>query len=313
MAIDPWIMDASGGAPAYGAQEIRLATVALTAGAGASLAARSGVRRSGSETDLLVAAQGVPNMSVVVNTGTAVIQGTASTSQGAYLYALDAATTVAIGASHATLSRTDRVCVRIRDASVDSSGARDGGLVVIAGTPGAGTPAMPTDATYFELAQVAVPAAATNIGGGGGQGTIADKRVYTCTAGGKLTGTNAQRLALTGMPLGQDFFETDTGRSYTWTGSAWTTAAITNVATKTANYTAVDTDSVILANGATVTITLPSAVAAGAGRQYVVKNINAAPATVNATAGTIDGAATVSLRQYDSRTFLSDGANWFII
>lgn len=91
---------------------------------------------------------------------------------------------------------------------------------------------------------------------------------------------------------------------------ASTTLPLTTV---TANYTATASDGVILANGAGITVTLPSAVTAGAGRTYTVKNINASAATIASTAGVIDTQTTVTARQFQAVTVVSDGANWFII
>jgi hypothetical protein len=91
------------------------------------------------------------------------------------------------------------------------------------------------------------------------------------------------------------------------------TSPVHTVATKTTNYTIGATDDIVLANGAALTITLPSAVTAGSGRAYTVKNINSGSATLTATAGTIDGAAAITLRQDEARTVVSDGANWYVI
>lgn len=88
---------------------------------------------------------------------------------------------------------------------------------------------------------------------------------------------------------------------------------ITPLATKTANYSLTATDAVILAN-ATLTATLPSAVTAGSGRQYTVKNRHAsATVTLASTAGTIDGATTLPLASMQAVTVVSDGANWWVI
>jgi len=38
---------------------------------------------------------------------------------------------------------------------------------------------------------------------------------------GNITGTSAERIALTGMPAGTEFYETNTGVLYTYTGSSW--------------------------------------------------------------------------------------------
>lgn len=93
----------------------------------------------------------------------------------------------------------------------------------------------------------------------------------------------------------------------------------TALSTKTASYTITATDSVILANAATaaITITLSSAVGI-AGRVYTVKKIDASAVnavTIAAQTGqTIDGMTTqVLATQYATQSYVSDGANWFII
>ncbi|QWY82774.1 hypothetical protein PP641_gp034 [Arthrobacter phage SilentRX] len=127
--------------------------------------------------------------------------------------------------------------------------------------------------------------------------------------------------------LGNSLQETDTQANQTASDVATLTPTvaqhntdITNlkknraVTTKTANYTVASTDSVIIANLATaITITLPSAVTMTAGRVFTVKNKGAGVATVASAAGTIDGAANKTLAQWAFASFISDGANWFII
>lgn len=85
------------------------------------------------------------------------------------------------------------------------------------------------------------------------------------------------------------------------------------ITTKTANYTVALTDSVIVGNGATVTITLPSATTATAGKVFTVKNINTANLTIASAAGTIDGATTKVLARWASATVISDGTNWLVL
>lgn len=205
---DPLWVDASAGTPAYSGQELRLSgIVPFVAGAGASLGARSGVRASGSGTDLLVQAQSSPNMSVKVNPGVIIVQGSISSTQGAYTYALDSVITRSIPAAHATLSRTDLIAVRIRDASIDTSGQRDGDVVVVPGTAGAGVPAMPIDATYIEIGRVVVGAAVTSIV----SGNIADKRQFTAAAGGVIPCGSANEPVPTLSALGQPSYRTDRG------------------------------------------------------------------------------------------------------
>lgn len=85
------------------------------------------------------------------------------------------------------------------------------------------------------------------------------------------------------------------------------------ISTKAANYTLTAADSVIRANGG-ITVTLPSAVVAGAGRRYDVKNIDTTNAvTINSAAGAIEGVATLVLAAKESVTLISDGAVWTAI
>jgi len=82
------------------------------------------------------------------------------------------------------------------------------------------------------------------------------------------------------------------------------------VTTKTAAYTAVNRD-IILMNGA-YTVTLPSP---SADDLVDVKNIGTGTVQIDAAAGdTIDGDATIYLySQYESVSLVSDGTNWFMI
>jgi hypothetical protein len=153
-----------------------------------------------------VQAQASPNMTVKVNPGIFIAQGQTSSTQGAYTWCLDTVTNLTISAAHATLARTDLIVVRIRDANIDTSGARDGNVIVITGTAGGGVPSLPTDATYNTIAQISVPAAVTNIGGGGG-GTITDKRTFVAALGGVIPCLTAAKPSP--VPAGQLVYLTD--------------------------------------------------------------------------------------------------------
>lgn len=86
------------------------------------------------------------------------------------------------------------------------------------------------------------------------------------------------------------------------------------VLTKTANYTMVAADRMVISSGVT-TITLPSAITAGSGARKTVKREDGTNATtVASTAGTIDGASTVTLSaNHQTLNVISDGANWFAV
>lgn len=112
------------------------------------------------------------------------------------------------------------------------------------------------------------------------------------------------------------------GYALTWPnhdGPLSTNASPRAYVAKTANYTAAVTDEVIFcdATSGAITISLPPAATAGAGKVYAVKKTDASGNAVTLDGdGTekIDGALTKALAaQYDSVTIVSDGANWGII
>lgn len=218
LTYDPAVIESSAGAPAYSAQEARLGHITpLIAGAGNAIQARSGVRITGAANDLKVEAQTTPDMTVKVNLGQALIQGTAVTAQGAYGVTNEAIKNLAISAAHATLSRKDRVVIRIRDHAHDALTFRDGDIIVITGTPASSPspPANPDIATYFDLAEVLVDPAVTTIV----NGKITDKRVFTAALGGMIPCTSGTIPA--SPAAGQPIWETDTGRGYVRDGSIW--------------------------------------------------------------------------------------------
>lgn len=85
------------------------------------------------------------------------------------------------------------------------------------------------------------------------------------------------------------------------------------VVTKSANYTMVDPDTIVLASG-NITITLPTVKVANIGKRYTVKNTGTGTITVAPQSGTIDGAASqVMTVQYSSFDFANDGTNWYTV
>lgn len=112
-----------------------------------------------------------------------------------------------------------------------------------------------------------------------------------------------------------------------WDGAAWVAvsgppgAAGANgygagaLQTKTSNYTALTTDGLILVDctSGAVTITLP---AVAVGRSLIVKKIDSTinAVTIAPASGLIDGAANVALaNQWQARTLVSNGTDWFNI
>lgn len=147
-------------------------------------------------------------------------------------------------------------------------------------------------------------------------------------SGGNITGniTLDPGITIDGLDIGATLCPTCTPTfgALTITGAATlTTVTATSVSiaghlvgthnttAKSAIYTAVANDFVV-ANG-TFTVTLPAA-SANTNAIIDIKNVGAGVITVGRTGSdTIDGATTQTLSvQYQSFTFISDGANWFI-
>lgn len=82
---------------------------------------------------------------------------------------------------------------------------------------------------------------------------------------------------------------------------------------KTTSYAIAAADHLVVGNGASLTMTLPSAATSGAGKVFRLKNIHSSALTVASASGTIDGAATKSLAQWASATYVSNGTVWYSI
>lgn len=96
-------------------------------------------------------------------------------------------------------------------------------------------------------------------------------------------------------------------------GGAITAPVVRPIATKTANYALTAADDVILGN-ATLLATLPSAVTAGAGKEYTLRNIHASGTlSVNSAGGTINGGSSTALGPGLAMRVISDGANWWVL
>ncbi len=123
--------------------------------------------------DLVVSANGTPNMSVNVAAGQCAILNTQNTTYGGlYSGALnDASVNLSIAAADPTNPRIDLVVAQVRDAAY-SGANNDWILAVITGTPAASPSPPATPANAIVLAQVSVAANATSIT----SGNITDKR-----------------------------------------------------------------------------------------------------------------------------------------
>lgn len=198
------------------AEVMRTAIGGLIAGrlASASLKPRGGVVHDlgGS---LAVTQTGSPSMGVSVASGVVYIPGSQSTAQGAYAACNDAAKTVSIAASHATLNRIDLIVAKVEDSFY--SGAVDSwSLSAVTGTP-ASSPAVPAaPANSITLSRVAVNAAVTTIT----NANITDVRPFAAGLGGVIPCTSTNLPTTSQLSQGQILYYQDTDRFKFYDGTA---------------------------------------------------------------------------------------------
>lgn len=154
----------------------------------------------------------------------------------------------------------------------------------------------------------------------GGDVTIPSNVTLVITENTKLNITGGNTFTNNGVVLDRGGPHTITGTLDFGTGS-WKTGAAAqgaNVATKTANYTVIETDEYILvdATAGAVTITLPAITTLPQSVKTIKKTDSSANAVTVATTGgdTIDGAATLTIaNQYDAAKLLPNGTEWSIV
>lgn len=178
--------------------------------------ARGGLRNDGGG----VVTVNAGTMTVDVSPFTAWVDGGVSDVQGGYVFASDATETLTVSAGHASLSRTDVVIAEVRDTTHDGSGSTDARLRILEGTPGAGVPALPTNA--LALRNITVPPGLSAGTGGLASGNLStDRRTYTTGLGGTLTvASQAERDALPTI-VGTTVYRTDTNTVEVRTSSGW--------------------------------------------------------------------------------------------
>jgi hypothetical protein len=134
----------------------------------------TGVMKS---TDLAVSANGVPNMSVNVASGWAIIVGDYTTNMGAYVAYNDATTNLTISPANGSNPRIDKICMTVSD-SYYTGALNQVAFNVVAGTPAVSPAAPATPINSIVLATVYVGAGATTILAG----NITDARVLASSA-----------------------------------------------------------------------------------------------------------------------------------
>lgn len=196
-------------------EDLRLAETTYWVGSSSNrVGVRAGTLPGGPASNLGVNQTSPPSMSVVVPPGHAIVQGTESTTQGAYVVVNDADLTLPIAPADATNPRIDIVVVRVRDKQY-SGNTVAASIEVVTGVP-APTPTPPAaPANSIVIAQISVPAGATAIQ----QSQITDLRPFTTAIGGITPSRNSTDVA--GTYTGQYRYRLDTGKLEVYNGSAW--------------------------------------------------------------------------------------------
>jgi hypothetical protein len=163
-------------------------------------------------TDLAVSV-GASGLTVSVAAGDAFLVGSQPADQGAFAVYNDAAKVVTLAAADPSLPRADLIVARVTDPDAGGAGAFT--LESVTGTAAA-SPADPTPPpSSLLLARVVVAAGAVAPAGL----TVTDLRRREVALGAPQPCTSTTRPA---APYAwQVIVETDTGRRYEWTGTAW--------------------------------------------------------------------------------------------
>lgn len=287
MTITALPINASSGAPAYSSQQFRDGLAALLSPGAAGLQVQAGARPG---PGLAVSVSGT---TVTISPGVAVIQGGSSTAQGPYFLVVDAAVTATLAAADGTNARVDLVYARVRDTDADGSGARDGAILVLTGTPAASPVApTPTDPSYVVLATITVPKS-----GGGSAAVSTATRAITAAAGGLTAGKLAPSSPYTGQ-----LWDSGDG-TQRWDGTQWrylvyTPVANTQQANPPFNVTGAFTD-FLAASWAPITVTVPPSGMVRVTVSADILNTNTTTSTCHCT-WRASGAITVAAGPYNS-------------
>lgn len=226
MTITCLPIDASGGTPAYTAQQTRNGFAGLWAnGTARPLGSQSGF------------AGGPPTITATSTTwsvpaATYVVDAAFTTTQSPYFIANDATVTGAVTAANASNPRVDILYLQVNDTAIDSSGSRNATISYLAGTA-APSPVAPTlPARSLLLATINVPTS------GGGSPAVTINPQFAVATGGLLPiATTAARSALITNPYdGFPIYRTDTNRIEIYNGTTWDTYSSTRRCGVTANF-----------------------------------------------------------------------------
>jgi hypothetical protein len=159
----------------------------------------------------------------------AVVSNTIALTLGPYLVVSDAPTDITFSAGEASVSRVDRIIVRVRDNTNDGSGSTAGSIEILKGQASGAATAMPNNSLL--LYEVTVPAGASAGTGGISLGAATDKRDFTSTAGGISVIQDATKMAAIGQPYtGYTIYRGDLKTLYAHDGTSFKAISLPTVA-----------------------------------------------------------------------------------
>jgi hypothetical protein len=150
-----------------------------------------------------------------------VINNSISNVLGPYVVVSDANVDITFDNGEASVTRTDRIIVRVRDDVNDGSGSTAGSVEYLKGQASGAATALPNNSLL--LFEVNVPAGASAGGGGINFGAATtDFRTHTVANGGVIAfASNTAMTAMTNVNNGQVCFRTDLDCFYVYNGSVW--------------------------------------------------------------------------------------------
>lgn len=183
--------------------------------------------------EFMVTEKSTASMGLDVAAGRAYVAGTESAFQGLYFAESRSTETVTIGTADGTNGRVDLVVLRVQDAAY-SGGTAAVSLAVVAGAAAASPLEPVVPANCLVLAAVAVGAGVSVIT----DANITDRRLsqglYPGNVGGYAAAMSSNRV-VTGATrpaapkTGEQVFETDSGKTRIYNGTAWSELAYTDV------------------------------------------------------------------------------------
>ncbi|MFG1997871.1 hypothetical protein ACGFNU_01835 [Spirillospora sp. NPDC048911] len=180
------------------AEDHRLGMSLFSPALGGVLERRSGVVYHPGSCELVTA--GLPRMQARLSPFLALVDGTSAPLQGAYPVVSDTDLTITFDAGEASVSRVDRIIVRVRDDLYDASGEQSGKVEYLKGRPTGAASAVPSSSLL--LWEVTVAAGASAGSSGPTFIKVEPKFPYTAAPGAPIPVTGqAERDALPAQPL----------------------------------------------------------------------------------------------------------------